>query len=161
MGTTGAFIIVEDTSDVGGDHVTTPMSRVRCVATGQPQVTRNHHLSPSLHPRSGKLIPITDQRICKILFLERILQKVSNVYSMMMVVNFRNFTQILFPLSSCLLLLTTSSHSQTQGNIFHKEEEEEINHPRQERIQNETSIFQRSTRPGIQQCQAQGLVFCH
>ena len=66
MGTTGAFIIVEDTQDVGCDHVTTPMSRVRCVATGQPQVTRNHHLSPSLHPRSGKLIPIKDQRICKI-----------------------------------------------------------------------------------------------
>ena len=37
MGTMGAFIIVEDTQDVGGDHVTTPMSRVRCVASPRSQ----------------------------------------------------------------------------------------------------------------------------
>ena len=36
----------------------------------QPQVTRKHNLSPSLHPRSGKLIFLTDQRRWKISLLE-------------------------------------------------------------------------------------------
>lgn len=47
----------------------------------QPQVTRKHNLSPSLHPRSGKLISLRDQRRWNISFLEIFPTKVRDVDS--------------------------------------------------------------------------------